>query len=294
MMGWWGKTAAAAAACVILSLYFGAAAQELTARAPAPTAATCGGEEVARGTVSRVLDGRTFLLDGGREVRLAAIEVPAVPPQSLPQDPQALAAGMASKSALAELVTGTQVVLRRAEFPSDRYGRIMAYVTAVRGDSGISVQAELISKGLARMGDRVGNRDCAAELLRGENSARTAKLGLWAESSYTPLQADRPEGILAQRGRFALVEGNVVSVHESGATVYLNFGRHWSEDFSVTIRKRNEGSFTAANLDPKRFAGRRLRVRGWIEARGGVSGSPWRAPWIEAVYPEQIETADRN
>ena len=63
---------------------------------------------------------------------------------------------------------------------------------------------------------------------------------------------------------------------------------------SVTIRKRNEGSFTAANLDLKRFAGRRLRVRGWIEARGGVGSSPLHAPWIEAVYPEQIETADRN
>ena len=86
----------------------------------------------------------------------------------------------------------------------------------------------------------------------------------------------------------------MVSVHESGATVYVNFGRHWSEDFSVTIRKRNEGSFAAANLDLKQFAGRRLRVRGWVEARGGVGGSPWHAPWIEAVYPEQIEAADRN
>jgi hypothetical protein len=83
-------------------------------------------------------------------------------------------------------------------------------------------------------------------------------------------------------------------VHESGATVYVNFGRHWSEDFSVTIRKRNEGSFAAANLDLKRFAGRRLRIRGWVEARGGVGGSPWHAPWIEAVYPEQIEATDRN
>jgi hypothetical protein len=165
---------------------------------------------------------------------------------------------------------------------------------AVGGASERLVQAELISLGFARVGDRVGSRDCAAELLRRENSARAAKLGLWARPSYNPLQADRTEDILAERGRFALVEGSVVSVHESGATVYVNFGRHWSEDFSVTIRKRNEASFASANLDLKRFAGRRLRVRGWIEARGGVGGSPWRAPWIEAVHPEQIEAADRN
>jgi endonuclease YncB( thermonuclease family) len=254
-------------------------------------AIACGGDEVARGTVSRVLDGRTFLLDDGREVRLAAIEVS---PSSTPEEAGAVSGGTVSKDALAGLLASAQVVLRRAEFPSDRYGRIMAYAVAIRGDSQASVQAELISEGFARMGDRVGSRDCAAELLRRENTARAAKLGLWAKSSYNPLQADRPEDILAQRGRFALVEGNVVSVHESGATVYVNFGRHWSEDFSVTIRKRNEGSFAAANLDLKRFAGRRLRVRGWVEARGGVGGSPWHAPWIEAVYPEQIETADQN
>jgi hypothetical protein len=37
----------------------------------------CGGDEIARGTVGKVLDGRTFVLDDGREVRLAAIEVSA-------------------------------------------------------------------------------------------------------------------------------------------------------------------------------------------------------------------------
>jgi endonuclease YncB( thermonuclease family) len=293
-MGWRGRAAATAIVAVfaVISAFFGAVAEERSL--PDAAAMACGGDEVARGTVSRVLDGRTFLLDDGREVRLAAIEVPPIPPPPVAEQPGAAAGGMSSKGALAQLLAGAQVVLRRAEFPSDRYGRIMAYAIAVRGDSQVSTQAELISKGFARVGDRIGSRDCAAELLRGESSARAARLGLWAKSSYIPLQADRPEDILAQRGRFALVEGSVVSVHESGATVYVNFGRHWSEDFSVTIRKRNEASFTAANLDLKRFVGRRLMVRGWIEARGGMSGSPWRAPWIEAVYPEQIETADRN
>jgi endonuclease YncB( thermonuclease family) len=269
---------------------FGAAAQERPALAV--PAIGCGGDEVARGSVSRVLDGRTLLLDDGREVRLAAIEVPALPPQEEPN--AGPTGGTAAKDALATLLAGSEIVLRRAEFPSDRYGRIMAYAVAVRGDSERLVQAELVSDGFARVGDRVGRRDCAAELLGLENSARAAKLGLWARPSYNPLQADRTEDILAQRGRFALVEGSVVSVHESGATVYVNFGRHWSEDFSVTIRKRNDASFAAANLDLKRFAGRRIRVRGWIEARGGVGGSPWRAPWIEVVHPEQIEAADRN
>src|SRR6202049_3610729 len=102
------------------------------------------------------------------------------------------------------------------------------------------------------------------------------------------LAADHPADVQAERGRFALVEGKVVSVRESGATIYVNFGRRWSENFAVTILKRNERNFTAAGLDLKGLAGRRIRVRGFIEARGGTGQSPW----IEAEYPEQIETAD--
>jgi len=255
-----------------------AAAQER----PVP-AAPCGGDEIARGGVSHIIDGRTFVLDDGREVHLAAIEVPP-----LPRDSDAAPGGAAARDALAALLAGAQVVLRRAEFPSDRYGRIAAYADAVRDGVERSAQAELVSAGFARVGGRVGSRDCAAELLRRENAARTAKLGLWANSYYDMLHADNPADVLAQRGRFALVEGKVVSVRESGATIYVNFGRRWSEDFTVTIRKRNERSFTAAGLDLKRLAGRRVRVRGWIEERGGKGGSPW----IEAARPEQIEPAD--
>jgi hypothetical protein len=91
--------------------------------------------------------------------------------------------------------------------------------------------------------------------------------------------------LLAEQGRFALVEGRVLSVHESGATIYVNFGRRWSEDFTVTILKRNR-NFTAAGVEPKTLAGRQIRVRRFIEGRGG--------PWIEATRLEQIEFADRE
>jgi hypothetical protein len=124
------------------------------------------------------------------------------------------------------------------------------------------------------------------ELLSRENTARPAKLGLWASSYYDSLDADNPADVLAEQGHFALVEGKVVSVRESGATIYVNFGRRWSKDFTVTILKRNARNFTAAGLEPKTLAGRRVRVRGWIEERGG--------PWIEAARPEQIELTDRQ
>ncbi len=88
-----------------------------------------------------------------------------------------------------------------------------------------SVQGNLIAAGLAQVAARVDNRCCLAELLARENTARGAKLGLWAGSYYDLLDADNPAAVLATRGRFAMVVGRVVSVRESGATIYVNFGR---------------------------------------------------------------------
>jgi len=94
-------------------------------------------------------------------------------------------------------------------------------------------------------------------------------------------EAQYPDDVLTELGRFALVTGKVLSVNESGGLVYLNFGRRWTESFTVTLAKRNQRMFTAAGLDPTKLAGREIEVRGWIEERGG--------PAIEASRPEQIE-----
>jgi len=139
-----------------------------------------------------------------------------------------------------------------------------------------------VRRGLARVA-RVGDPACARALLAEEQAARAGKLGLWAEPVYVMNKAEDHAEVLKQRGRFALVEGTVLSVRESGGTIYVNFGRRWSEDFTVTIAKRNERAFSAAGLEPKTLAGKRVRVRGWIEERGG--------PWVEAARPEQIEVA---
>jgi endonuclease YncB( thermonuclease family) len=278
MVGWRRGVFLAAALAVKLAAVCGcsgAMAQEQPKPVPA-----CGGDVIAHGIARRAVDGRTFVLDDGSEIRLAAIEVPPLETGAAP--------GAAAKAALDALVGGDDIVLRRADIATDRYGRLVAYAYAVRDGEELFAQGELVASGFARVGDHVGGRTCALALLKSENDARAAKLGLWADSDYDVLDAETPTDVLARRGRFALVEGRVVSVRESGATIYLNFGRRWSEDFTVTVLKRNERNFTAAGLDLKGLTGRRIRVRGFIEARGGTG----RSPWIEADYPEQIETAD--
>jgi len=84
MRGWDGVFAAAFAAGFAMTCgCFGATAQEQPRSASA-----CNGDTIAHGSASRIIDGRSFVLDDGREVRLAAIEVPPLP---LSQEKMALA-----------------------------------------------------------------------------------------------------------------------------------------------------------------------------------------------------------
>jgi hypothetical protein len=91
---------------------------------------------------------------------------------------------------------------------------------------------------------------------------------------------------LAGIGRFMVVEGKVLSVRQAGATTYVNFGRNWTRDFAVTISRRVLPSFEAAGISLKSLENRRIRVRGWVEARGG--------PRIEVLRVGQIEMLGGN
>jgi endonuclease YncB( thermonuclease family) len=246
---------------VVLVCLFAAA---LTGGAPAQEI-RCAFEDAGTGTVRAVLDGRTLALTDGREVRLAAIEAPDAEP--------------AGRLALEKMLGGRAVTLKRLGESKDRHGRLLAHVFAQ--DDARSIQQALLAAGHARVAARVGDMACARQLLGTEQAARAAGLGLWSGAAYAPRQVDDPAAVLAERGRFTLVEGKVVSVRESGGTVYVNFGRRWSEDFTATVLKRNERGFAAAGLDLKTLSGRSVRLRGVIEERGG--------PWIELIRPEQVE-----
>jgi Staphylococcal nuclease homologue len=215
--------------------------------------------------VSTMLDARSFKLRDGREVLLAGIEVPS---------------GFATTS-LERLLAGGQVFLKQAEPGTDRYGRVIAQVFVIRDGAERWVQADLLSAGQAQVAARAGNAACAKILLAAEAPALRNRLGLWADSSYALRASDDLAGLLARRGRFTVAEGKVWSVRESGSVLYLNFGRVWSRNLTVTILRRNRPSFESAGMDLKKLEGALIRVRGFIEERGG--------PRIEAARPEQIE-----
>jgi hypothetical protein len=113
-----------------------------------------------------------------------------------------------------------------------------------------------------------------------EEIARAAKRGIWADPTAIK-NAESPGGILTGVGRFVLVEGKVLSVRQAGATTYLNFGRNWTRDFAVTIPMQALGNLAAAGFVPKSLENKRIRVRGFVEARTG--------PRIEVLRAGQIE-----
>jgi hypothetical protein len=196
-------------------------------------------------------------------------------------------AARAARAALEALLGGHHVELRHNAAASDRYGRELAHAFLGRGRSLRSAAHEMVAGGFAQVSVQVGDRACAQELWARERAARQAKLGLWGGDPYYAVTgAESLAELLARRGQFSLVEGKVLSVRESGNTIYMNFGRRWSEALTVTIAKRNERIFAAAGVDPKRLEHLRVRVRGFIEERSG--------PRIEAISPEQIELAERN
>jgi endonuclease YncB( thermonuclease family) len=231
----------------------------------------CGTGTMTEGRVVQVTDGRSFVLDDGREIRLAAIEVPAD-------------ADATGKAALTAMIAGRTLALRPADQVPDRYGRTVAFATAAGEADAPPIVHAMLAAGHARIGAHIASHACAAELRSHERVARTAKIGLWSSPQYAIMNARDLAGLVDAQGRFAVVEGKVLSVRASGGTIYANFGRRWSQALTVTISKRQERNFAAAGLRPQEREHKRLRVRGWVEMRTG--------PQIEASRPEQIELID--
>jgi endonuclease YncB( thermonuclease family) len=262
----------------------------------------CAGTSAGPAAAVRVVDGRSFVLADGREVRLADVET--VLPAPGDEDEARVAAALAAKAALEKLVLNSAIDVAVTAAGSDRYGRLTAYVfassqpgeglanpgganqrTADQGgtDGGAAEPANelLVQSELAAAGHVVVEplpaSPCRRLLRAAEREARVRGVGLWGVPYSILKSAADPADILADQGRFAVVQGKVLSVRENAGLVYINFGQRWRDQFTVTLLKRNASRFTA----PKMLAGHEIEVRGFIEERGG--------PAVEVTRPEQID-----
>ncbi len=263
---WWAAQGPAVAVLVLCAL---------AASCPAARAQLAGS---AHGTVAAVMSGDTVKLADGRVVRLIGLRAP-YPPLTLPKG-AAWAPMEQARGALIALTLGRRVRLAVTGRREDRYGRLLAHAYLSNGDW---IQGRMLEIGLARVETFADNRAHAGRMLALEAKARDAKIGLWRLPDYRILTALEAGTAV---GRFALVQGTVLSVAVRRRRTYLNFGKRWKTDFTVVIERRDLRRFRTGGVNIRRYANRAVRVRGWVEENNG--------PMIRITHPEQIEVLDEK
>jgi endonuclease YncB( thermonuclease family) len=162
----------------------------------------------------------------------------------------------------------------------DRWGRSPARVAV----TGADLARSLVERGLALVDAGESQRLCEPDLLRLESQARAKKQGLWAEEANWPVRAEDEARLRERIGRFVLVEGRILSVGERGQRTYLNFGRNFTQDFTITIPKRSWAIMKDRGLSAASLRGRRVRARGLLEA--------WNGTALTIEVPDLFEVLD--
>lgn len=230
-------------------------------------------EPVLEGSVKSVTDGDTLVLQNGTEVRLVGIQAPKLPlgRKHFPTWPLAPEA----KAVLGKLTAGKSLTLKYGGRKIDRHGRLLAHLYLKDGKW---IQGALLKAGMARVYSFSDNRSLVAEMLKLESEARRAKRGIWGHPYYRVIDQRQSARHLRT---FQLVEGKVLKAVIVRGRAYLNFGKNWRNDFTITMSPKTMRRFWRNGPDIKTYQGKTIRVRGWLKKFNG--------PMIEASHPEQIE-----
>jgi hypothetical protein len=164
-----------------------------------------------------------------------------------------------------------------AEAAPDRYGRVAAQVFV----GGVWVQGGLLKAGALRVVPDAASASCGKALIAAEDEAFGARAGHWRDGAFS---LRTPDQIGNRIGTFQTVEGTVTTATTYKGRAYINFGADYRTDFTVTIAPADMKAFRTARFDVKKLAGKRVRVRGWVELYNG--------PEMEIATPAAIQTLD--
>lgn len=132
--------------------------------------------------VSHVVDGDTFHCRDGRKVRLTGIDSP-----ERKQEPF----GGSARRALDQMLpSGTAVRMQLDVAPTDRYGRLLAYVWV----GSTFVNEAMVREGWAVLYTVPPNVKYADRLMLAQKEARAQSTGLWAQGGFTCLPGDFRRG----------------------------------------------------------------------------------------------------
>lgn len=143
-----------------------------TCLAGAPTP----GESARPVTVRRAVDGDTVELTDGTKVRLIGVNTPESVDPRRPVEYM----GKEASAFTAQLLGGKEVILEPGRQPTDRYGRLLAWLWL---PDGRFVNGLLVLEGYAQVATYADNPDHADLLRRCQREAQEAGRGLWADGA---------------------------------------------------------------------------------------------------------------
>ena len=181
-------------------------------------------------------------------------------------------------STLSDLSRGRAVSLAVNIPKEDRYGRLRAQVEFPQDSVEPWLQIAMLRRGLARVDIAPDRRECADALYAAEAEARKNKNGIWTQGAYAIRNPDQLAGLA---GTFQVVEGSVETASVKNGRAYLNFGSDWSRELTATISPDDMPVFRDAGVDPRNYAGKLVRVRGFVDRMNG--------PEIELSSPDMVE-----
>ncbi len=233
-------------------------------------------KHTSTGRVEKIIDARTVLMKDGKIIRLSGIEYPVAFGQDDGQE------SMDAKARLAALLPeGTEVLIYQSRNTNtgriNRMGHQMAHIALKKDERWIN--GTIVGEGLGWAMTDKDVTELAPQLYRLEDIARTAQRGLWAKNSAYPLLT--PEDAVKGSGSFRVVEGTVLKTASMKNSLYLNFGKDWHKDFTVMVTPGVRKAMARQGTDPMAFAGRKVRVRGWIR--------DWNGPFMELDTAARIE-----
>lgn len=235
---------------------------------------------------TKIIDGDTFLIEGGYSVRILGIDA----------DEKGYPCYDAAKTGLEELILNKEVRLEKGKEDLDQYCRYLRYVFL--DDKNISL--ELVKEGLAIARFSPEDIKYREEISNAEKEAKENKIGCkW--SSVAKVTEEKQEFAWAELttektgfkvigacqagnyyGKEMLVEGKIVATTRSKTnTVFLNFEKPYpNQCFTAVIFSSDQYKFVTSPEDY--YSNKTVRIEGEIKEYQGK-------PEIILETPSQIE-----
>jgi endonuclease YncB( thermonuclease family) len=202
--------------------------------------------------VKTVYDGDTVMLEDGRKIRLLGINTPEVQHR----DKLADAGGDEAKRWLTDKLKNTKVRLEVGVEKTDKYGRTLAHLFSEKKEH---INLQLVAAGLAVVSIYPPNLHYVDELVKAQNQAEQAKLGIWRRPEYAAI----PVASLTEAGHsgWTRLVGKVVSIRTTRKSTYL--------EFHDTFEARIENKWLDLFPDVNDYVGKTIEMRGWLSKSEG-------------------------